>query len=101
MMGQILKFMNNVKQPKMETILPEECLIVDVRTTEEFAQGHYKSSINIPLNLIMDHISDFKLAGRPIVLVCRSGMRSSNAVKMLQSNGISAINGGPWDSLNT
>ena len=83
----------------MKDKVPSDSLIVDVRTPEEFAEGHFQSSINIPLNLILDHIADFKLSARPIVMVCRSGMRSSNAVKMLKSNGISAINGGAWNAL--
>ncbi len=100
MIDNIINFFKGLKSNSMETKLPANSLVVDVRTPEEFALGHYQASVNIPLNLISDHISDFKLSERPIVVVCRSGMRSSNAVKLLKSNGVSATNGGAWKSLD-
>lgn len=51
-------------------------IVIDVRTKEEFQEGHYPGSINIPL-------MDFSLRMHEIprdtkvVMVCRSGKRAS------------------------
>jgi len=91
-------FSRSAKQGRV--LLPEasESIVVDVRTPREYEQGHYKSSLNIPLNLIDSHIKDFKDSGKKIVLLCRSGARSGRATELLRSHGIEAYNGGPWDS---
>ncbi len=73
--------------------------IVDVRTADEFRSGHIKGSENISLQQLNSKIPQLKKSGKPVITVCRSGSRSSMAVRMLKSNGISAINGGAWNSL--
>jgi len=36
---------------------------------------------------------------KPVIACCASGMRSSQATSILKSNGIDAMNGGGWMSL--
>lgn len=75
-------------------------LMVDVRTPEEFASGSVKGAINIPLNEVESRINEFK--GKPgVVVFCRSGNRSGQAKKILESNGIkNVINGINTDTMN-
>jgi rhodanese-related sulfurtransferase len=68
--------------------------IVDVRTPEEFAEGHLKDAVNIPVNA-----ADFELKisiltkNQPIMIYCRSGRRSVTAASILEKFGfISIIN---------
>ena len=74
-------------------------VIVDVRTTGEYAAGHLKGSINIPLSELGNQI--YKLnKSKPVITCCASGMRSSSAKSMLQSSGFSEVhNGGSWMNL--
>lgn len=70
-------------------------LIVDVRTTEEFASGSYKGSINIPLAGLEKNLNRFGDKERLIVLYCRSGNRSGKAKLILEKNGYkNVLNGG-------
>lgn len=74
--------------------------IVDVRTRGEYASGHVKGSINIPLNELSSGIKKLK-KDKPIITCCASGMRSSSAKATLLSLGFTEVhNGGGWMSLN-
>lgn len=75
-------------------------IIIDVRTKEEFKQGNFKGSLNIPLDKIGSKAKDIKQKNKVIITVCRSGMRSGQAASILKQNGIEVHNGGPWTSLN-
>ncbi|MCX6719543.1 MAG: rhodanese-like domain-containing protein [Candidatus Staskawiczbacteria bacterium] len=78
-----------------------ECgaLIVDVRTVEEFKEGHIEGSLNIPLDEVGKAMSWLQ-KDVPTVVVCASGSRSAEAVMILKANGFEKVyNGGSWDSL--
>jgi rhodanese-related sulfurtransferase len=45
-------------------------------------------AVNIPLDAIPDRWEEFKDMPRPLVLFCRSGVRSGKALAFLESNGI-------------
>jgi phage shock protein E len=74
-------------------------VIVDVRTPGEFAQGHIKGSVNIPLDMIRSRVSELKKKNKPVITCCRSGARSGSAKSILTEAGIECYNGGAWDSL--
>jgi phage shock protein E len=75
--------------------IPGNATVVDVRTKEEFAQGHYPNAINIPLDQVQQRLDEFKTMNTPIVAYCRSGNRSGLAVSILKQNGITEVyNGG-------
>lgn len=76
-------------------------LIVDVRTAEEFAQGHLPNAINIPFEQIAKVFAERKIATeKSVVLYCRSGRRSGIANDALISAGYShTYNGGGYQML--
>jgi rhodanese-related sulfurtransferase len=73
--------------------------IIDVRTVAEFNQGHADGSRNIPLDLLFNHMEELKSADKAYVVVCRSGNRSGMAADEMRSNGMEAVNGGPWQNV--
>ncbi|MCD6012122.1 MAG: Rhodanese domain protein [Flavipsychrobacter sp.] len=73
-------------------------VIVDVRTPGEFAGGHLKNSINIPLQVLPSQIAKLK-KDKPVITCCASGMRSASARAMLKAQGYTAYNGGSWYNL--
>ncbi|RHX87008.1 rhodanese-like domain-containing protein [Leptospira stimsonii] len=80
---------------KVEEWISGNALVVDVRTPQEFESGHYTNAVNIPLDQISSRLEEFGPLDRKIVLYCRSGRRSQEALKVLQSKGFSnAINAG-------
>lgn len=83
----------------LKSIIDCGALIIDVRTTEEFKDGHIQGSLNIPLDEI-GKAASWLQKDVPAVLVCASGSRSAEAVKILKENGFEKVyNGGAWDSL--
>lgn len=66
--------------------------IVDVRTPEEFAEGHIEGAVNIPVEYpdFIDQVSQLDPTGTYAVY-CRSGNRSQPAVAGMASVGITGI----------
>ena len=68
----------------------EPTLIIDVRTAEEFAAGHFPGAINIPHEDIIQGIEAHNVGkDQTVLLYCRSGNRSGQAEARLQSAGFS------------
>lgn len=74
-------------------------VIVDVRTVEEYNEGHIESSINIPLQTMGDSIESLKHYEK-LIVICRSGKRSAKAKAELEEAGFTNVyNGGGWEHL--
>jgi len=76
-------------------------LVVDVRTATERAQKHVAGSVHIPLNHLMQRLSEIP-RDRPVLVHCAGGYRSSIAASLLQRAGytrVSELAGGvtAWD----
>lgn len=66
----------------------EVTLILDVRNEDEFAEGHLKNAIQIPVKELKENLSDIEKFKDELVLIyCRSGKRSAEAVDILKENG--------------
>lgn len=75
-------------------------IILDVRSKGEFAGGHVKGSINIPVDQLANNLGKLKDKDKCIVCCCASGMRSGSAKRILESKGYNAVyNAGSWNSL--
>ena len=66
---------------------------LDVRTAEEYAEGHIANTINI--DVLKDDFESKAVATLPkdkvIAVNCRSGKRSKNAARILVKNGFKVI----------
>lgn len=65
--------------------------IVDVRTPAEFETSHISGSYNVPLDVLDEHTREVaQLLGGDdeVVLVCRSGQRSTKAQTLLRNAGL-------------
>ena len=84
----------------LSQLIKEGAVIVDVRSKSEFASGHVKGSINIPLEQIASKSDSLKNHSH-IIVCCRSGNRSGMAQRTLNSKGIKHVtNGGSWQNVN-
>lgn len=80
-------------------LIKQGATLVDVRTPGEYATGHIKGSVNIPLQQLETRLTKIPVH-RPVITCCASGMRSASAMKILKSHGYSEVyNGGGWISL--
>jgi rhodanese-related sulfurtransferase len=89
------------KSKNIKVFTNKGAVIIDVRSLGEFQGGHIKGSKNIPLDTIAAKISEIKKLEKPVIVCCRSGMRSAQAASILKENGIEVINGGGWQSLES
>ena len=100
MLGFIKKLLG-MKTVNYTELMKNGAIIVDVRSKGEFAGGHIKGSLNIPLNTLSQNLNILKDKNKTIITCCASGMRSATAKGILKSNGYTQVfNGGGWHSLN-
>ncbi|MCS6096939.1 rhodanese-like domain-containing protein [Shewanella baltica] len=76
-------------------------MVLDVRTPEEFAEGHLANAVNIPFEQVAKEFAKRGIAkDAPVVLYCRSGRRSSIATEALVAAGYTqTYNGGGYSTL--
>ncbi len=75
-------------------------VVIDVRTPEEFAQGHLEGAINLDLTAPDFHEKIARLdPNRTYYLYCRSGNRSGLATQLLRERGLEAYNIGGLEDL--
>jgi len=81
---------------------PRPPLVVDVRAAPERAQKRIDGSVHIPLNHLVERMSEIP-ADRPVLVHCAGGYRSSIAASLLQRSGradVSELAGGitAWET---
>ena len=88
------------KKVSIEDIKKErdDIVIIDVRTKEEYLEGHVVNSINIPYDLIDENINIDK--SKKIQVYCKSGKRSHIAYQTLKELGYDVEDLGDYDSIN-
>ena len=72
-----------------EIIQDKSVTIIDVRTAEEYKAGHVEGAINIPYDEIENEVNYDK--DQTIAVYCRTGVRSSEAAKILEKMGYTKI----------
>lgn len=99
-MLEAIKGLFGLNKTDYAALVKQGAVILDVRSKNEFAGGHIKNSINIPLDQLEKNLSKFS-KDKTIITCCASGMRSTSAKSILQNNGYKNVhNGGGWSSLN-
>lgn len=89
----------NIKEVEVENIkelVEKKEFLLDVREEEEYADGHIKNAVNIPLRLLYSKL-DTLPKDKDIYVYCRSGHRSLDAVGFLNGLGfdkVHNVNGG-------
>ena len=71
--------------------LPSDSLILDVRSSDEYICGNAPGSMNIPLEELRDRLEDIP-KDRAVSVMCRTGVRSYNAERVLRANGFDVSN---------
>lgn len=83
-----------ISQDEAKQIMDEEqdVMILDVRTEEEYAEGHIPDAICIPNETIDENVSALLTDENQTILVyCRSGNRSKQAAQKLANLGYTDI----------
>jgi len=67
-------------------------MVLDVRTPEEFAQGHVPGARNLPVQELAQRFTELGADKHvDIIVYCRSGARSALAARMLVEQGFTRV----------
>ncbi len=70
----------------------DNALVLDVREVNEYQSGHILNARHIPQSALPKRLDELeKDKDRPIILVCRSGSRSSHAAGVLKKHGFEKV----------
>ena len=87
--------MGLVKQFRIEDVsnLPRDgsVTLLDARTAEEFACGHIEGFANIPVDELRERLDELD-KGKPVYVICQSGLRSYIACRILAGKGFDCYN---------
>ena len=76
----------------LEMLLQDESVtLLDTRTPKEFSQGHIEGFMNIPVDELRERIEEVPV-GKPVYVICQSGLRSYIATRILEGLGFEAYN---------
>lgn len=77
---------------QMETLIKQGAIVIDVRSPQEFAEGHIPGAICIPeYNIQREIRNKVPNINSLIIVYCDSGVRSKNAQKRLQKMGYKQV----------
>lgn len=65
--------------------------LLDIRTAEEYGLGHVENSLHIPVDELRERLSEVP-AGKPVYVICQSGLRSYIACRILAQRGFDCWN---------
>ncbi len=84
----------SVSQQEAQRMMDEDAAlcVLDVRTKEEFRQGHIPKAKNLPLQSL-EHLAAQVLPNpdQKILIYCRSGARAKTAVRVLRQMGYTDV----------
>ena len=76
-----------------EEALPRDgsVTLLDTRTPAEYAAGHAEGFVNIPVDDLRERLAEVE-KGKPVYVMCQSGLRSYLACRILMQNGYECYN---------
>jgi phage shock protein E len=99
MINTIKKIFGVGPKVNFSELIAKGAVVVDVRSRKEYAFGHRKGSVNIPLPELKQNFNKLP-KDKTIITCCASGMRSATAKNILLSGGFRDVyNGGSWSNL--
>ncbi len=66
-------------------------VLLDTRTKEEFGSGHIDGFVNIPVDELRERLGELE-TGKPVYVICQSGLRSYIACRILMQHGFDCRN---------
>ncbi len=79
----------------IERLLRQGATVVDIRSDEEFKEGHVPGCLHIPLTDLLRQLASIP-KDRPVVTCNAENALSATAAEMLEAHGYEAYDGGGW-----
>jgi NADPH-dependent 2,4-dienoyl-CoA reductase/sulfur reductase-like enzyme/rhodanese-related sulfurtransferase len=81
-----------VNYDQLEAFLTEhEAVLVDVRSKDEYEEGHIPNALNMDLDTMRQHLDSFD-PNKTYVVYCKVGLRGYLAHAILRNHGIKSVN---------
>lgn len=69
-----------------------DALLIDVRSVNEYTDGHIESAVNIPHDEFESRLSEIEgYKEHPVILYCNTGNKSGKAAQILIDNGFKVV----------
>ena len=82
----------DINKNELKRMLQDGAILVDVRSPQEYREGHLEGAILIPEYEIMSkHSKAFKAKDETIILYCSNGLRSKKAQRKLEKQGYTNV----------
>ena len=81
----------DINQGVKEYSTTDSAVLLDVRTPDEYRQGHIPGSKNVPLQSLDKVTSFVNNQDTPVFVYCHSGARSAQAVSVLEGMGYTNV----------
>ncbi len=69
---------------------PDHLFVLDVRTPQEYAEGHVPGAVNVPQDQLASRLAEVP-KDKDVVIYCKSGRRAALAADVLAANGYSRL----------
>ncbi len=76
---------------KARELVGQGWVLLDVRTPEEYRQGHPEPARNIPVQELTKRVTEVGPPQTKVVVYCQAGSRSAMAVQILRAHGFTDI----------
>lgn len=91
LVGGVLLASQTASKEAHRLVTEEGALLLDVRTPEEYAEGHLPGALNIPVDQVAKRLDEVGPKDKPVVVYCRSGRRSGLAAVTLEKAGFQSV----------
>ncbi|MGQ1361644.1 rhodanese-like domain-containing protein [Acinetobacter baumannii] len=72
----------------------KNALLIDLRDSKDFREGHISGSRNIPYSQIASHADELKASDRPLVFICNLGQVAGSALQKVAYHDSYRLDGG-------
>ena len=77
--------------PEARRLVAAGARLLDVRSADEFTEGHLPGAFNIPVQELERRFGEVGPTERDVIIYCRSGHRSSLATEVLRQHGYTRV----------
>jgi len=90
--GQEMPVVETVEKETFKSLMQNDYPLIDVRTTQEYDEGHIEKASNIDFNApdFNDQISKLD-KDQPFLIYCAAGGRSAKAATLMESLGFKKV----------
>lgn len=81
----------NIDREHARSLVAQGAQLVDVRTPQEYRDGHIAGAINVPLHELEQRVPELQDCSDALVLYCHSGRRSGSAADRLARLGFDRV----------